>query len=156
MIMEEKQLIEYCKDLNINGFVLDDDDRNNIIKLIEKLYVRKGAKYGFSLFDMLKFEELEGISLIDSWRWVHDFIKDRDIVVFFNFKCDRYVYLENGSAFIDFYENCYENEFYITNRSAGFLMGYNHSHCLFAMGTAIKWLENTQKYKDYYKKSGKN
>lgn len=147
----EQELINYCKKMNVECSILSSDDRSNVIQKIEELYVRENAKYGFSLFDILKFEELIGVNLFESWKWVNDFIEEKPIIVFFDYKVGEYVELACGSVFVQFYDDCPKDEFYITDRSGNFLLGYNHSNCLFAMGTASDWLEKSEKYKNFYK-----
>lgn len=82
----EQELINYCKQMDVGCFILAYNDKNKIIEKIETLYVKENAKYGFSLFDILKFEELIGVNLFESWKWVHDFIEEKSIIVFFDYK----------------------------------------------------------------------
>ena len=147
----EQELINYCKEFKIDYSILNSDCKNIIIQKIEVLYIRKNAKYGFSLFDMIKFEEMIGVNSFDSWSWVHDFIKKKSIIVFFDYKIGEYVELSCGDVFVQFYDGCPKDEFYITDCNGSFLLGYNHSHCLFAMGIAADWLEKSEKYKNFYK-----
>lgn len=145
----EQELINYCKQMNVGCSILNYNDRNSVAKKIEALYVRENAKYGFSLFDILKCEELIGVNLFESWKWVHDFIEEKSIIVFFDYKMGEYVEIDCGNIFVQFYDDCPKDEFYITDWSGSFLLGYNHSKCLFAMGTASDWLEKSEKYKKF-------
>lgn len=146
----EKDLICYYQERNLNCRILNCDEKNSIGKIIEQLYVRENAKYGFSLFDMLKCEEMVGVNLFESWSWINEFIQHKIIIVFFDYKVGEYVELTDGGNFTNFYDDCPKVEFYMTDRTGSFLLGYNHSHCLFGMGTAADWLEENDNYKKYY------
>lgn len=71
--------------------------------------------------------------------------------MFFDYKDGEYVELSNGNIFVDFYNDCPKDEFYMTDLEGSFLLGYNHSNCLFAMGIAADWLEKDEKYRCFYK-----
>ena len=43
-------------------------------------------------------------------------------------------------------------EFYILDEKGSFLLGVNSSHCLFTLGNAADWLEQTTEYKNYREK----
>jgi len=58
----------------------------------------------------------------------------------------------SGEKFVDFYENIPLIEFYIVDPKLNFLLAYNHSQCLVAMGIAADWLENDIRYVERYKK----
>lgn len=147
----EQELIDYYKKIDLDYYILTAEEKNHIKQMIERLYIRKNAKYGFSLFDMLKIGESVAVNFYDSWSWINDFIKDKKVIVFFDYKEGEYIELSNGSAFIEFYDNCPKDEFYMTDTEGNYLLGYNHSHCLFAMGIAADWLESEDNYINFYK-----
>lgn len=147
----EKELIDYYKKKCFNYRILTLQEKMHIKLLIENIYINQNKRYGFSLFDVLKIEESVSVNCFSSWSWICDFIKDKNIIVFFDYKEGEYIELSNGSIFVEFYEDSPKEEFYIIDLHGTFLLGYNHSNCLFAMGTAADWLEQSEKYMDFYK-----
>ena len=147
----EQELINYYDKMCLNYHILTLQEKMHIKLLIENIYVNQNKKYGFSLFDVLKIEESVSVNDFNSWSWICDFIKDKNIIIFFDYKKGKYIELSNGSIFIEFYDDCPKDEFYMTDLYGTFLLGYNHSKCLFTMGTAADWLEQSEKYRDLRK-----
>ena len=68
----EQELIDYYKKIDLDYYILTAEEKNHIKQMIERLYIRKNAKYGFSLFDMLKIGESVAVNFYDSWSWIND------------------------------------------------------------------------------------
>lgn len=148
----DEDLIEYCERLKQKYDILNLEQRELIQKTVKEKYIRKDAKFGFSIFDMLDFSHMSGINIPDAWRWIKDFIQNKEIVVFFNLgTAKEYIKLYHGEIFVDFYDESPLVEFYITDCAVSFLLGYNHSQCLFVFETAADWLENDDRYKKHQK-----
>lgn len=150
----DDELIDYCIEKNLSYRILSIEEIERVRNIIEKLYQRT-TNYGFSLFDMLKFDEMKFLPYdesCESWRCIHSFIENKRIIVFFYYKAknEKYIELLNGDCFIAFYENAGLHEFYIMDPNGAFLLGYNHSNCLFAMGDAADWLEKDDNYISFY------
>ena len=148
----DEDLIEYCKKLKQKYSILNSEEKEFIKKTVKANYVRKDAKTSFSFFDRLDYSDMSGINIPDAWRWIKDFVANKEIIVFFNEGAAKeYIKLYHGGIFVDFYDESPLVEFYITDCAVSFLLGYNHSQCLFAFGTAGDWLENDNRYKRYQK-----
>ena len=148
----DEDLIEYCEKLKQKYSILNSEQREFIKKTVRAKYVRKDAKTNFSFFDMLDYSNMSGINIPDAWRWIKDIVANEEIIVFINEGAAKeYIKLYHGGIFVDFYDESPLVEFYITDCAVSFLLGYNHSQCLFAFGTAGDWLENDNRYKRYQK-----
>lgn len=148
----DDDLIEFCKKEKQNYMILNSEERQFIKNAVKTKYMRKDVKTSFSFFNMLDYSHMSGTNVADAWRWIKDFIANKEVVVFFNEgTAKEYIKLYNGAIFVDFYDESPLVEFYITDCTISFLLGYNHSQCLFAFDTAGDWLENDDRYKKYQK-----
>lgn len=143
-------LIKYCTDVGEHSEILDTEEKSKIQRLVKEKYIRDEIKLiGFSVFECLDYTDMVVIDIPDSWKWINDFIQNRPVIVFFNpFSHSNFIRLNNGNIFADYYEEAWEDEFYITDKGVSFLLGYNHSQVLFAMGEAKSWLQNDIRYKE--------
>lgn len=149
----EEHLLEFWKSTGKKIKILTENDTGRIWNAVKTKYLRPHTDIGYSIFDAVVFSSMVGVDVPDSWRWIRDFLKDDSIILFFNKDMTEHFYeIENGSEFVEFYDECGVIEFYITNWDTDYLLGYNHSQCLFAMGTAVEWLENDERYKARYSK----
>lgn len=149
----EPHLIEFWESVGEKISILSKDEKEKIWNAVKMKYLRPNVHIGYSIFDAVVFSSMVGIDIPDSWKWIGDFVKNDSVILFFNKDMGNNFYeIENGSTFVKFYDECGLIEFYITDRYTNYLLGYNHSQCLFAMGTAIKWLENDERYKTRYSK----
>ena len=146
----DDDLIEFCEEIKEEYKILNSEEEEFIKKIIKNKYVKQNAKTSFSFFNMLDYSQMSGVNLPDSWKWIKDFINNKKVIVFFNEGMGKkYIKLYNGGIFVDFYDEGPLVEFYITDCNGSFLLGYNHSQCLFAFETAGIWLENDIRYKEY-------
>ncbi|WP_024291034.1 hypothetical protein [Lacrimispora indolis] len=153
IIVMEQHLLEFWRNIGEKISILSEAERERIWMAVKEKYLRPNVRIGYSIFDAVVFSSMVGIDVPDSWRWIGDFIKSDSIILFFNKDMGNNFYeIENGSKFVEFYDECGVIEFYITDRDANYLLGYNHSQCLFTMGTACEWLENDKRYKARYPK----
>lgn len=146
----EENLINFYKKFHIDYHILTSNERFMVKKYIEDTYVNKDVRHGVSLFDFLKVDESVGVSDFDSWKWVYPFIKGKKVVMFFHFEQVDFIELSDGGPFFEFFEDCPKVEFYMIDLFGTFFLGYNHSHCLFTMGTAADWLEQNENYLKFY------
>lgn len=141
----KKQLLEFSNQNNVSVKILSEDEKAVIFQKVKKKYIREKAKIGYSIFEALKYEYV-GTDVADSWKWLEDFIKNKSIIVFFNDSEEKNCYeFDDGKAFVDFYNNIPLIEFYIVDVELTYLLAYNHSQCLVAMGKAADWLEKYKK-----------
>lgn len=143
-------LRQYYDKIKVNYHVLSCNEITHVNHMIETKYIAPKSKFGFSLFDILKVEECVAVNYYDSWRWIYPFINKKSIIVFFDYNNGEYIELSDGGFFVDFFDECPKSEFYMIDSMGQFLLGYNHSKCLFAMGTAADWLERDEKYLEFY------
>lgn len=148
----EQNLLEFFEKQGEKISILSQIEKERIWDAIRIKYLRPNIHIGYSIFDAVDFSAMLGIDVADSWRWISDFIKNNPIILFFNKDMGNKFYeIENANKFMDFYsDECGVIEFYITDRETNYFLGYNHSQCLFVMGSAIEWLENDKRYKDRY------
>lgn len=102
---------------------------------------------------MLKYEGATGTNDPDSWRWIKDFTTREPIVLIFNSSVEpRYYEFPNTETFVELYDDLPLIEFYIVDYTLDYLIAYNHSQCLTAIGKAADWLESYDLYKQWCKK----
>jgi hypothetical protein len=146
-----EDLIEYCEKNLLNYQVISYAEKEKIKSTINDYFIDKSKKNGRTLFDFLKISESVSVNDPDSWRLLKPFFVNKKAVVFFRYDDEKYVMLSDSSLFFDFYDNYPAIEFYLIETSGESLCGYNHSHVVFAMGKAADWLEQSEKYMEYYK-----
>lgn len=146
-----KYLIEYCEKEKVNYRIISTEEKEKIKSIIIKNYRDESAKRGRTLFDFLKISESVCVNDSDSWRWLKPFFVNKRAIVFFRYDDEKYVELFDSSHFFEFYDNFAAIEFYLIDPHGEYLCGYNHSHVVFTMGSAADWLEQSEKYIEYYK-----
>ncbi|PAD66658.1 hypothetical protein CHH83_22945 [Bacillus sp. 7586-K] len=118
----EKISLKYCD--NIQGEVIWE----TLLKAVDKLE-----------------SECVAVSNDNAWRWIDEFIVNNQAILFFNPSEEKVSFeFNNGEDIVKVLENCYDFEFYVSNRSLDYLICFNHHRILYACGTASKWLS---KYK---------
>jgi hypothetical protein len=145
-----EDLIEYCIKGNINYRIISNNEKEKIKGYINERYLDKNRKSGRTLFDHLKINESVSADAVDSWRWLKRFFKEKKAIAFFRYDEEQYVELYDSSLFFEFYDDYAAVEFYLIDPNGEYLCGYNHSHCIFTMGTAADWLEDNEQYRNYY------
>ena len=145
-----EDLIEYCVKGEVSCRVISENEKAKIKEHINERYLDKNRKSGRTLFDHLKISESVSADAADSWQWLRSFFKGKKAIVFFRYDEEQYVELYDSSFFFDFYDDYAAVEFYMIAQDGEYLCGYNHSHCIFAMGTAADWLEKNEQYRKYY------
>ena len=150
----EDALINFWKTAGEKIRILSETEKEKIWGAVKDKYLRPDVHIGYSICDAINFSLASGINIADSWMWIGDFIKNNTVILFFNKDLgDNFYEIENGSMFTKFYdEECGVIEFYITDVDTNFLLAYNHSQCLVALGTAREWLKSDKRYKDKYLK----
>ena len=143
-------LKDYCDGNGIRYRVLSPAEKEKILLLISERYIDKDARSGLTMFDRLTIREAVAVNDSDSWRWLFPFFKGKKAVVFKSPDDESYVELSDCGDFFDFYDDYAAVEFYLIDPCGGYICGYNHSHCAFAMGSAADWLEHTEKYRQFY------
>ena len=140
--MEEK-LLDFWKAAGSSIRILPKDEKEKMWAAIREKYLRPGARIGFSICDALNYPFVSSIRGPEPWRCIADLVKNDTVILFFNKDWgDNFYEIENGSLYVRFYDlECGGIEFYITDAAASFLLAYNESQCLVAMGTAREWLE---------------
>lgn len=145
-----EDLIDYCVKENISYRIISNNERTKIKEYINERYLDRGRKNGCTLFDYLKISESVVADATDSWQWLQPFFKGKKIVIFFRYDEEQYVELSDGSFFFKFYDDYAAIEFYLIDPYGEYLCGYNHSHCIFTMGTVADWLEKNEEYRKHY------
>lgn len=141
------ELIQYCEENNIEYHILDEEEEETIRNNITEKYIDKNKK-NMNFFDDMLIEHEVGIGYIaGSWRWIRDYIENKEVIMFNAHWEGNSIKLYDGSVFIDYYETTMLDEFYITNENTDFLLSYNDSCCLWAFGEAGAWLKSTTLYK---------
>jgi len=128
---------------------LSGERKRDFIIHFKRKFLKTNRKNTFSVFEMLQ-DDFIGIDVYESWKWVKDYLTERILVLFGTIESENIYEIKDGTIFDQLYDNLPGIEFYITNSKYDFLIGYNHSNCLVAMGRAIEWLENDIRYKNYY------
>lgn len=96
--------------------------------------------------------ECVAVSNDDAWKWIAEFIEANQAILFFNPSEETESFeFNNGEDIVNVLENCFDFEFYVSNRSMDYLICFNHYRILYACGSASRWLN---KYKtieyDYF------
>lgn len=81
----------------------------------------------------------------EAWKWVSDFIRNTESILFFNTSDDKlaYVFL-SGKDLVGILGEMYNVEFYVTNKDFEYLLTFNHHDFLIACGSAIDWLKSVE------------
>jgi len=129
--------------------ILTPEERERIKEDVICKFLDKGRD--FPLFE--KITDFVGIDVPESWMWISDFVKESSAILFFNPEDEKGFYkFASGEDVVAVVGEIFNVEFYVTNVSADYLLGYNHSQCLIASGTASTWLENHTGYIERYTK----
>ncbi|MBW7473872.1 hypothetical protein K0T92_03875 [Paenibacillus oenotherae] len=145
----QDQILTASSKLEIEVNILTLEEREEIKNSIMFKFLEDNQLRKFPLFDKIK--DYVGVEIADSWMWISDFINENTEVLFFKPDDEREYYrLNNGENLVSIIGELFNVEFYVTNPCADYLLGYNHSQCLIATGTASVWLENHQEYKKRY------
>ena len=79
----------------------------------------------------------------DAWKWLDEFIQLKEFYLYFDKSSDSTVYIfPENQSFTKFLSEFPGYVFYITNENLDFLICFNDSHYLIALGTAESWLRN--------------
>ncbi|WP_020616222.1 hypothetical protein [Paenibacillus daejeonensis] len=147
----KEQILSASKKLSIELSILPKEEAEKIKHSIFNKYLEEGALPYFPLFESLN--HYIGIDVPESWTWISNFVEKTPVILFFNPDDEKEYYkLKKGEDVVLILEEIFNVEFYITNLDTEYLLGYNHSQCLVACGTADPWLENHEGYKTRYPK----
>jgi hypothetical protein len=93
------------------------------------------------LWEHLK--DQESIHAAESWAWLHEYIKGRSIIMFFEERDDRCaLYFDNGGFVVPCLYDCYGFEFYLTDPECSFLVSFNHHDICTGCGEAKAWVRD--------------
>lgn len=131
-----EQLVEAAKQLQCALSELGIEER-------ERLRVKVANKYaGGHTHWLWNYHggDAQSIRHPDAWQWVDDFVRNSEVILFFNSGDDLAMFRVNGTDLVAILGE-FTDEFYVTNENGDFLIAYNHHEYLVACGTAKPWLE---------------
>lgn len=147
----KEQILTASNNLGMQVSILTSEKKTEVISRVMNRFVKKDETHIFPIFE--KLDDFVGIDVSESWMWISDFINDNTAILFFNDDDEKELYeFQKGKDIVSILNEIYNVEFYVTNSRTEYLLGYNHSQCLVASGTAIEWLENHKGYKERYNK----
>jgi hypothetical protein len=90
-----------------------------------------------------QYEDSVAIHHEPAWTWMTDFLREKEVLVFFNQEdCESVFDFYHGEQVVPVLDETNRFEIYITNRTADFLLSFNHHDVLSALGMAREWLRN--------------
>ena len=93
-----------------------------------------------------RFSDSFSIQNKNAWGWLDDFVKDKDVILFFNRDREETMYhMEAGASLSTLLGETYSFEFYLTDAATSYLICFNHHDYLIALGEAKAWLRTFQK-----------
>jgi hypothetical protein len=147
----KEQIFSASSKLDIDLSILPAEEAVKIKQSIMSKYLEDGSSHNFPLFE--RIHDYVGIDVPDSWMWISNFVNKNPVILFFNPEDEKgFFKLNSGEDVVSIIDEIYNVEFYVTNFDTEYLLGYNHSQCLIASGTASFWLENHEGYKARYNK----
>lgn len=145
------QIEETAKDRKIQIKKLSVDKTKDIVEEIKLKYCNQIP--GRSLWETIcDTAECVAVSNDDAWKWIAEFIEANQAILFFN-PSEETVSFEfnNGEDIVNVLENCFDFEFYVSNRNMDYLICFNHHRILYACGSAFRWLIKYKKSEyDYF------
>ncbi|CAN5892838.1 hypothetical protein BH24DEI2_BH24DEI2_01300 [soil metagenome] len=78
-----------------------------------------------------------------AWTWVGDFINGKaEILLLIDDPTERTAFrFDSGRDVLPILEDCFGFEFYVTEKTTGFLLCSQRNDYLFALGDAVEWLQ---------------
>ncbi|ONI37642.1 hypothetical protein AN639_09475 [Candidatus Epulonipiscium fishelsonii] len=135
-----KELIITKNILGINFTELCEKQTKELKKGIDEKYITTNAK------DMFKWQNIKNYFAIQNgiaWKWISEFIGDKENIIFFNESDEKIAFLFYSSYdLINILSETSGFEFYVTDRSLSYLICCNHHDYLIVAGKAKKWLMN--------------
>jgi hypothetical protein len=133
-----KQFIEALKKINAPVLIVPKEEANTIVNQAVNRYTND-KEYLYPLWEWLATDD--SYRYEEGWRWVSDFIKDKDMLFFFEPDKEEEMFeLKNLKAIDTVIDDCTLFVFYITDRKGSFLLCYNDHDCLIACGESITWM----------------
>jgi hypothetical protein len=131
-----EQIIEAAKELNTPIEELSHQESERIGILASNKFAG-GAKR--NLWE--HFESSVSIQNQDAWKWIEDYVENRQVLMFFELDNDEAVFLfPNASSIVSVLEKTANFEFYLTDTEATYIICFNHHNYLIASGAAEGWL----------------
>lgn len=117
---------------------LELNERKEILELVLKKYIKISEK-GVWLWE--KFIHYEAWNDDMAWKYIKDFVKDNECIMFFNQEEEKEMFLiQSGDDLNYIISETYGFEFYITNKQCSYLLCFNHHNILYGCGIAEKWI----------------
>ena len=140
MLFLKNEIQEIIEKHNLNIEQLNEENSIQFRKkIIEKFFDKDSGilwdqplnDFGFCLRENL------------AWKWLDSFLLSKDAIIFFDKSDDEILYnIPNSVSKEIFLKEILLYNFYITNKTLDFLIYFNDSSYLRAIGTAEPWLRN--------------
>ncbi len=141
MLFLEKEIKDIIAQKEINLVELDNDTSKLLrSKIITKFFHDSETT---QLWNQFISNEEFSVREEDAWKWLDEFLFSIESYFFFDEPEDDIIYkIEPNHSKVSFLQEIILYTFYITNPNLDFLIYFNDSNYLSAIGTAEPWLRN--------------